>query len=64
MIEPKTERFDRQAASWVDDDLPNHVGSEKELLAALAVGDSDIADGRTVSFEDVAAEFRRTPALD
>ncbi len=39
--------------------MPGYVGSEAELLAALAVGDADIEAGETLSFEEVAVELRR-----
>ena len=59
MPEPKArpEAFP-EAATRIYPDMSNHVGSEAELLATLAEGDADIAAGRIVSFEDIAAELR------
>lgn len=57
MLQSKTEAADE--AARIHPDMPNHVGSEAELAAALAVGDADIEAGRTVPFAEVAAELRR-----
>ena len=58
MLQPKTLPTYPEAATRTYPDMPNHVGSEAELLAALAEGDADIEAGRTVSFEEIAAELR------
>jgi len=39
--------------------MPNYVGTEAEFLAAVESGLADLDASRTVSFEEVAAEFRR-----
>ena len=59
MVQPKTKPAQDEAASRIHPDMPNHVGTEAELQAALAEGDADIEAGRTVAFEDVAGELRR-----
>ena len=58
MLKPKTLPAYPGSATRIHPEMPNHVGSEAELLAALAEGDADIEAGRTVSFEEVAAELR------
>ncbi len=59
MLEPKTAPSAEEVATRIDPDMPNYVGSEATLLAAIDVGLADIKAGRTVSFAEVAAEFRR-----
>jgi hypothetical protein len=39
--------------------MPTYVGCEDGFLAAVDVGIVDLDAGRTVSFKDVADEFRR-----
>jgi predicted transcriptional regulator len=40
-------------------DMGNYVGTAAEFLAAVDKGLADLDAGRTVSFEEVAAEFQR-----
>ena len=60
MLQPKTKPAYDEAATCIHPDMPNHVGTEAELQAALAEGDADIEAGRTVPFKDMAAELRRS----
>ena len=59
MLEPKPRPADDEAATRIYPDMPSYVGSEAAFLAAVDKGLADLDAGRTVSFADVAAEFRR-----
>ena len=60
MAAPKQKPADELAATEIYPDMPNYVGTEAEFLAAVDKGLANLRAGRTVAFEDVAAEFRRT----
>ncbi len=50
---------DDRAGVKIYPDMPNYADTEAAFLAAVEIGFADLDAGRTVSFEEVAAEFRR-----
>jgi hypothetical protein len=61
MIEPKRRTVDDCVGVKIYPDMPNYVGTEAAFLAAVEIGIADLDAGRTVSFEEVAAEYRHQP---
>jgi predicted transcriptional regulator len=59
MAQPEPITDDTDPARAIHPDLPNHVATDAELIAAVQEGLADIEAGRTVPFETVAAELRR-----
>jgi hypothetical protein len=60
MTEPKRCHANDLAGTTIYADMPNYVGTEAEFLSAVEIGIAGLDAGRTISFEEVAAEFRRS----
>ncbi len=62
MLEPKHKPADDEAATRIYPDMPIYAGSEADFVAAVEKGLADIRAGRTVSHDEIVAEFRRNPS--
>ncbi len=60
MLERRQTQAEDAADTDMYPDMPNHVGTEAEFLAAVEIGLADLDAGRTVSFEVLVAKYRRT----